>query len=175
MWPGGASRATAEGYGQGPIHHSFWVAFGPQKHTILPVPLYYTVRIGRAFRSIPLGSPHWQGSDKFVTATDDIIHSLLASNRPIPNGPHPYLSPTLEDGQWPIIVHEHTRVGTGFHCTALVAAHCPALTTGLVMVGNAASALASNVPALERSSYFFLIQTESPKQTLCNQMCSTTM
>ena len=36
-------------------------------------------------------------------------------------------------GKGTIIIHEHTRVGTGFNCAALVAAHCPALQTGVVL------------------------------------------
>ena len=39
-----------------------------------------------------------------------------------------------------------TRVGTGFHCTALVMAHCPAPNTGIVSVQSVPSALASDVP-----------------------------
>ena len=38
----------------------------------------------------------------------------------------------------------HTRVGTGFHCTVLVTAHCPALRTGIGIVRVVPSALASN-------------------------------
>ena len=37
-----------------------------------------------------------------------------------------------QSGRWmggTIIIHEHTRVGTGFHCTVLVTPHCPALNT----------------------------------------------
>ena len=37
-------------------------------------------------------------------------------------------------GSGMIIVHEHTRVGTGFNWAVLVMAHCPALNTGIVIV-----------------------------------------
>ena len=51
------------------------------------------------------------------------------------------------------IIHEHTHVGTGFHCTTLVMAHCPAPNTGIVIVRSVPSALASNLPGLKGSSY----------------------
>ena len=37
-------------------------------------------------------------------------------------------------GRGTIIIYKHTRVGTGFHSTVLVTAHCPALGTGNVRV-----------------------------------------
>ena len=42
-----------------------------------------------------------------------------------------------------------TRVGTEFHRTNLVAAHCPALKTGMVLVRSVPSALASTVLGLK--------------------------
>ena len=45
-----------------------------------------------------------------------------------------------------IIIHEHTRVGTGFRWTVLVTAHCPVLKTGQGSLRIVPSALASNVP-----------------------------
>ena len=48
-----------------------------------------------------------------------------------------------------VIIHEHTRVGTGFHCTVLGSAHCPALQTADSIVRAVPSALASKVPELK--------------------------
>ena len=48
---------------------------------------------GGAFRSVPPSRPHWLRSNSVMAAADDRIYSLLASNRPIPVGPHPYLFP----------------------------------------------------------------------------------
>ena len=52
-----------------------------------------------------------------------------------------------------IIIHEHTRVGTGFHCTVLVTAHCPAPKTGGGILRIVPSALASTVPGITGCSY----------------------
>ena len=52
-----------------------------------------------------------------------------------------------------IMIHEHTRVGTGFIGTVLVTAHCPTLNAGIVVVPSVPSALASNVPGLKCSAY----------------------
>ena len=41
-----------------------------------------------------------KGSNNVSTAAADIIHSLLASNRPTPSCPHPNLLPTLGVGGW---------------------------------------------------------------------------
>ena len=47
-----------------------------------------------------------------------------------------------------IIIHGHTRVGTRFHCTVPVTAHCPMLNTGIGIARSVPSALASNVSGL---------------------------
>ena len=47
-----------------------------------------------------------------------------------------------EDVDWPIIIHEHTRVGMGSHLTVPVTAHCPALSTGNVNGRSVSSAQA---------------------------------
>ena len=52
-----------------------------------------------------------------------------------------------------ITIHANTRVGTGFHCTVLVTARCPALNTGIEIGRCILSALASNQPGLKGSAY----------------------
>ena len=54
-------------------------------------------------------------------------------------------------GPGAVIIHEHTRVGTGFIYTVLVTAHCPALNTRNVIVRSVPSALASNVSGVARA------------------------
>ena len=48
-----------------------------------------------------------------------------------------------------VIIHGHTRVGTGLHCTVLVTAHCRALKTGIGIVRIVPSALVSDVSGAE--------------------------
>ena len=48
----------------------------------------------------------------------------------------------LQPEKWQITIHTHTRMGTGFHFTAvLVMAHCPALIAEIEMVRSISSSL----------------------------------
>ena len=78
----------------------------------------------------------------FRVDQDLVFHSMV--------GKGVVMTPGLPKGT--IIIHEHTRVGPGFHCTVLVTAPCPALKTGIVIVQSVPSALASNVPGLKCSA-----------------------
>ena len=69
-----------------------------------------------------------------------------------------------------MISHEHTRVGTVFQCTALVAAHCPALNTGTVSTLDASERLSlrSLIYTSEQSYYYsppFWLQFEEALKT----------
>ena len=60
-----------------------------------------------------------------------------------------------------IIIHEHTRVGTRFHCTVLGTAHCPALKPGIGILGIASSGSINDTSSLAMH----------PRQPLHNPAC----
>ena len=69
-----------------------------------------------------------------------------------------------------IIIHEHTRVGMGFHHTALVAAHCPALKTGIDIGQTVPSALASSVSGALVRAGGYGITSRGPMRLLGNDV-----
>ena len=124
---------------------------GGRDDTVVAAAEVYKASIGvmRAFRPT---QNHSQNPSQGVWLNRIVRHAVMC-RRPAVLGAWPLAHPELHalvGVPGTIVIQEHTRVGTGFHRTALVADHWP---SGSDFVRNVPSALAFNLPGRRWSSY----------------------